>query len=162
MNYTKWIARTGLLMALTIVIQMFGFPPFITGPLVNMMLFISTYLLGGLGGALIGSLTPWIALLRGILLPPLAPMVPFIIAGNITLVVIYHLLQKKNKYLGIGLASLLKFTILTSGVRFLVNLPPKIAKVMQFPQLLTALAGGLLALTLIKILRGIIGEDSLS
>ncbi|ADL13746.1 ECF transporter S component [Acetohalobium arabaticum] len=152
MKYTEWLTRTGLLLALTLVIQMLGFPPFVTGPLVNMMLFTTVHLVGWLGASLVGGVTPWIALMRGILPPPLAPMIPFIIAGNIILVSVYYFMLGRNNYLGIGLAALLKFAVLSSGVRFLVELPPKIAQLMQVPQLLTALAGGFLALILVRLL----------
>ena len=101
MEYTKWIAKAGLLLALTLVIQMLGFPQFITGPLVNMMLVLSAFLVGGLAGSLIGGLTPLIAIMRGILPPPLAPMIPFIIVGNIILVLSYYFIKDKNNYLAI-------------------------------------------------------------
>lgn len=153
MEYTKWITQAGLLLALTLVIQMLGFPQFVTGPLVNMMLILSAFFVGGLGGSLIGGLTPWIAITRGILPPPLAPMIPFIIAGNIVLVLSYYFLQNKSKYLAIITGAAVKYAILTVGVRFLVDVPPKIAKMMQIPQLLTALAGGFLALFIIKFIK---------
>ncbi|MBM7622848.1 ECF transporter S component [Sporohalobacter salinus] len=160
MNYTKWITRTGLLLALTLVIQMMGFPSVVTGPLVNMMLFTAVHLVGWLGASLIGGVTPWLALVRGILPPPLAPLIPFIIAGNIILVSAYYFMLGRNNYLGIGLAALLKFAILSSGVRFLVKLPPKVAQMMQMPQLLTALTGGFLALVLVKLLDRIFTKQN--
>ncbi|AGB41239.1 hypothetical protein Halha_1293 [Halobacteroides halobius DSM 5150] len=153
MKYTKWIARTSILLALTLIIQMMGFPPFITGPLVNMMLFVSTNLVGLLGGVLVGGLTPGIAFLRGILPAPLAPVVPFIILGNIILVSSYYFAKRINKYLAIAGAAGLKFLVLSWAVSSLVNVPNKIAKVMQLPQLLTALTGGLLAIFLLKLLN---------
>ncbi|OCL26401.1 ECF transporter S component [Orenia metallireducens] len=153
MKYTKWLTRTAILLALTLVVQALGFPAYITGPLVNMMLLLATILVGLESGLLIGALTPWIALVRGILPPPLAVMIPFIIISNLLWVLIYHFLAKKNKYLGIGLAALSKYGILASAVNFLVNVPPKIATLMQVPQLLTALAGGLLALSIVKAIN---------
>lgn len=153
MNYTKWIARTGMLLALTLVIQFVGFPQPVTGPLINMMLLVSASLVGCLGASLIGVLTPWIAFMRGILPPPLAPMIPFIIVGNIVLVLSFYFLGKKNKYIGIITGAILKFLVLAGGVKFVAGLPPNVAKVMQVPQLLTALAGGLLALFFIKIIE---------
>ncbi len=152
-EYTKWITKAGLLLALTLVIQMLGFPQFVTGPLVNMMLILSAFFVGGLGGSLIGGLTPWIAFTRGILPPPLAPLIPFIIVGNIILVLSFYFLQNKNRYLAIITGAILKYAILAVGVRFLVDVPPKIAKMMQIPQLLTAVTGGLLALFIIKFIR---------
>ncbi|GAB6098329.1 hypothetical protein JCM16358_02080 [Halanaerocella petrolearia] len=153
MNHTKWIARTGILLALTLVVQMMGFPFFITGPLVNMFLFISVSLVGGIGGALVGGLTPWIALVRGILPAPLASVIPFIILGNVVLVMTYYLANKSNRYLAVVGAAGFKYAILAWAVKSVVKVPPKIAQMMQIPQLLTALTGGLLAIFLIKILK---------
>ncbi len=150
MNKTKYLTRTAMLLALTLVIQMLGFPTYITGPLVNMMLFIATILLGSLSGTIIGALTPWIALSRGILPPPLAAMVPFIIGGNIILVITYNFIAEKNQYLGILTAAILKFALLSSAVRFFIEVKPPIAAAMQLPQLLTAIAGGFLALLMTK------------
>ncbi|TDX52325.1 ECF transporter S component [Orenia marismortui] len=146
MKHTKWLSRTAMLLALTLVVQILGFPIYITGPLINMMLLLATMLIGLGSGVLIGGLTPWIALVRGILPPPLAPVIPFIIASNILFVLIYHLLDSKNKYLGIIIASLFKFLVLSIAVKFLIDVPAKIAQLMQTPQLITALTGGFLAL----------------
>ena len=151
MNYTKWLTRTGVLLALALVIQFLGFPQYITGPLINMVLFVAAMVVGW-GGVLIGGLTPWLAFVRGILPPPLAPIIPFIILGNIILVIVYYLLRKQNNYLAIILAAITKFAILSYGVKSVASLPPKVAQMMQLPQLLTALVGGILALFLIKAL----------
>ena len=80
----KWLARTAILLALTLAFQMIGLPQPVTGPAVNAMLLISGTYVGALGGIIIGLLTPLIAFARGILPPPLAPMIPFIMLGNAT------------------------------------------------------------------------------
>ncbi|MGI6286146.1 hypothetical protein SEF58_10075 [Neomoorella humiferrea] len=50
-----------------------------TGPLVNAILFLATLTVSIGSGVVIGALTPWIALMRGIV-PPLAqPVTPFIL-----------------------------------------------------------------------------------
>ncbi len=153
MDYTKWLTKTALLLALTLVFQMIGFPQPVTGPLINMMLFISATISGLLGGILIGALTPWIAFVRGILPAPLAPMIPFIMAGNAVLVVSYFGLKRVNQYLAVIVASVIKFAVLALAVNFLVEVPEQIAAMMQLPQLLTALAGGVLALVLLRLLE---------
>jgi uncharacterized membrane protein len=137
------------------------------------MLIVSTFILGWLGGVIIGGLTPWIALVRGILPLPLAPVIPFIIAGNIAFLLSYYFIGKfsfrflpesiKNigSFLGIALGAVVKYLILAAGVRFFVEVPPGITKMMQIPQLLTALAGGVLALIFINFLNraGIINKE---
>jgi len=141
-----FITRTAILMALTLVIQMMGMPQYATGPLVNTMLYLAGVFVGIWGG------TPVIALWRGILPAPLGPMVPFIALGNAVLVIIYGLIEKRNKYIAVVLASVIKYLVLATAVRFIVSVPPKIAQMMQVPQLVTALAGGAIAIILSEIL----------
>lgn len=148
----RYLTRTALLLALTLAVQMMGLPQPVTGPLVNMFLFLSVLLVGMGSGSAIGLLTPWIALSRGILLPPLAPMVPFIAASNIALVVCFGLLRKVNKYLALAAAAVVKYLILVVGIRFFVQIPAKAAQALQTPQLVTALVGGAAALLFFRLL----------
>ncbi|MDD2353442.1 MAG: ECF transporter S component [Atribacterota bacterium] len=149
----RWISRTAILLAIALVFQMGGFPQFITGPLVNTVLYLATMIVGWQGGILIGIFTPVIAAMRGILPPPLAPLIPFIALGNAILVILFFWLKSKNKIFGIIIASLVKFLVLVSAVRLLVQVPPAIAQMMSFPQLVTALAGGFIALIIINIFK---------
>jgi hypothetical protein len=153
-----FITRTAILMALTLVIQMMGMPQYATGPLVNTMLYIASVFVGILGGVAIGLITPVIAFWRGILPAPLGPMIPFIAIGNAVLVVVYGLVGKRNKYVAVVAASVIKYLALAGAVRFVVAVPPKIAQMMQLPQLITALAGGAIAILLSEILvrRGLL------
>jgi len=150
--------RTAILMALTLVIQMMGMPQYATGPLVNTMLYLATVFVGIWGGVAIGLVTPVIAFWRGILPPPLGPMIPFIALGNAVLVIVYGLVEKRSKYVAIAAASVIKYLVLAGAVTFVVAVPPKIAQMMQLPQLITALAGGAIAILLSKILiqRGLL------
>lgn len=149
----RWISRTAILLAIALVFQMGGFPQFITGPLVNTVLYLATMIVGWQGGILIGIFTPVIAAMRGILPPPLAPLIPFIALGNAILVILFFWLKSKNKIFGIIIASLVKFLVLVSAVKLLVQVPPAIAQMMSFPQLVTALAGGFIALIIINIFK---------
>ncbi len=144
----RWVSRTAILLAIALVFQMGGFPQFITGPLVNTVLYLAAMVVGWQGGILIGILTPVIASMRGILPPPLTPLIPFIALGNAILVILFFWLQFKNKIAGIIVASVVKFLLLVSAVKLLVQVPPAIAKMMSIPQLITALAGGVIALML--------------
>jgi hypothetical protein len=153
-----FITRTAILMALTLVIQMMGMPQYATGPLVNTMLYIASVFVGIFGGVAIGLVTPVIAFWRGILPPPLGPMIPFIALGNAVLVIVYGLIGKRNKYVAVVLASVIKYLVMAGAVRLVVAVPPKIAQMMQVPQLITALAGGAIAIVLSEILirRGLL------
>ena len=152
-NRIRWISRTAILLAIALVFQMGGFPQFITGPLVNTVLYLAAMIVGWQGGLIIGIFTPVIAAMRGILPPPLAPLIPFIALGNAMLVILFFLLKSKNKIAGIMIASVVKFLVLVSAVKLLVQVPPAIAQMMSFPQLVTALAGGFIALLIINIFK---------
>jgi len=166
---TLFISRLALLIALTTVIQIAGFPQPITGPLINMLLFITVTLLGWIAGAILGCLTPLIALIRGQLPALLAPLVPFIAVANTVLVLVYFLiyyliLKHANfvKWLKIIIAVIFAavakylFFILTVKIIFpyIVNftIPDNVAIILMTPQLFTALFGGVLFLILLNIL----------
>ena len=159
----RWITRTAILLAITLAFQMLGFPQMVTGPAVNAMLLLSSTYVGALGATVIGLLTPWIAFIRGILAPPLAPMIPFIMLGNAVLVLCYVIIRGKvnNNYIGSGIGlvtgAIAKFLVLSLAVQLIVNLPPPVSKAMQIPQLYTAVIGGIIAIIVEKLLNAAIG-----
>lgn len=150
-----FLTRAAVLLALTLAVQMIGMPQYATGPLVNAMLYIAATFIGIWGGVAVGVITPVVAFWRGILPPPLGPMIPFIAVGNAVLVIVFGLLERQGRLAaiaGVVAASVAKFLVLSSAVRFVVQVKPAIAKMMQTPQLLTALAGGALALIISEAL----------
>ena len=152
---TKFITRTGLLLALTIGLQLLsrslGGTTLITGSLVNMMLIVTTSILAWQGGAVVGFFTPIIAFLLGIMKFPM--LVPFIIIANLVLVLCYYSLKNYNQYLALGVGAVAKFLVLAGAVKYLIQLPPPVVKMMQFPQLYHALIGGVAALLFVEILK---------
>jgi len=76
----RFITRTAILLALTVIFQSFRAPQLITGTLVNGMLLISAGYVGMWSGVIIGLFTPVLAFLFGIMKFP--PMIPFIMIGN--------------------------------------------------------------------------------
>jgi hypothetical protein len=115
---------------------------------------------------LVGIMTPWIAFLRGQLPPVLAPMLPFIAAGNACLVLIYHFFFRLRSVkspvtwsvlIPIGIAAVGKFTILFTGIRIILpailgkRFPAALEFMMAVPQLLTAIGGGILFILFKKI-----------
>jgi len=162
----RWLTRTAILLAITLAFQMLGFPQMITGPAVNAMLLLSGTYVGGLGAVIIGMLTPFIAFVRGILAPPLAPMIPFIMLGNAILVIAYVISRSKlgKGFIGAGIGlivgAIIKFLVLSSAVRFIVSVPPPVAQAMQVPQLYTAILGGVVAIVVEKVLDAALGKKS--
>lgn len=147
------LTKLAILLAITLAFQLLGLPQPLTGPAVNAMLILSTLSMGSVGAALIGMLTPVIAFIRGILPPPLGPAIPFIILGNWALVFTFASLQKINKYLALLAGSIFKLLIMAGAVRFLLSVPAPVAKALQFPQLITALTGGLVAFSVWPVLQ---------
>lgn len=132
---------------------------FVTGPLVNAALILATVLLGFENAVLIALFPSLIALSIGLLPPVLLPMIPFIITGNVLYIFIFSKLQKTNYWLGLIPASILKFALLFFSSQFLVNListkglPSAVTLMMSWPQLVTALAGGIIAFGVLKIVK---------
>lgn len=129
----------------------------ITGSLVNASLFIAAATLGLEGAILIALLPSSFALLFGTLPAPLAPLIPFIVLSNILLVLIVVSFKKTNKLFLFFSAAVIKFLFLFTVSTWAINLLfqgnlVKTASVMfSWPQLLTALIGGALALVIMKI-----------
>lgn len=131
----------------------------VTGPIVNAVLFLSTAVLGIGAGVLIGFLPSMVSAFAGLLPMPLLPMIPYIIMSNAILVLIFGFLLKKNFWLGVVSASFIKFLFLFLSSSFVINffikkaLPAKIVAMMTWPQLITALIGGVIACFLLKIVK---------
>ncbi|MFH1036778.1 MAG: iron hydrogenase [Patescibacteria group bacterium] len=133
----------------------------ITGSIVNAVLFISAATLGVESAILIGLIPSLISLSVGLLPAILAPMVPFIMVGNTILILTFNFLRKKNYWIGVVTASILKFAFLFGVSSIVVDLLLKkeiaanVAAMMSWPQLLTALAGGLIAYIFLKAAKNI-------
>ncbi len=134
----------------------------ITGTLVNMTLVLATFLIGPYVALLLGAIPSSLALLSGLLPLPLAPMVPFIIAGNAILVGTYHLLRNKNFIISIFTAGFLKFLFLFASGYAISQLILKseqiavmVASVFGWTQLLTAILGGSLAFMVLLAIKRI-------
>ena len=142
---TRRLVTSALLLAFVTAFQALGLPQPVTGPVVNAVLFVAAWTVGPLFGAAIGLLTPAVALWRGILAPALAPLVPFIGVANAVLVLLAFSLRRVHVAAAIVVAAVVKWAILSTAVRALVTVPPPVALAMQWPQLFTALVGGLVA-----------------
>lgn len=161
-NKLKYLTRTAMLLALTIVFQFLGrhIPlgqnsNFIVGPLVNACLIISAGLVGIFGGAVISVLSPYGAILTGATLP--LPLAPFIAVGNFVLVLAFYIFRKR-KVIGIISGSIAKFAVIYGSLLYIIPffklMPANKAMNLAgaafgWPQLVTALIGGIIAIPII-------------
>ena len=165
---TLWIAETAVMIALLVALQGLTKPAgqFVTGSCVNLILGVST-LVGGLWcGLTVALLSPFFAFALGIG-PALIQIVPAIAVGNIVLVLVLFSLYRKAKklsplsYGGAVAASVCKFAALYALVVLLLlpllGLPEKQVAMMSamfsWPQLVTALIGSFLAVTISPAIR---------
>ncbi len=167
------ITQTGLLVALLIALQWLtaGTQAFagqyITGSLVNGVLAVAAMACGLWSGLVVAFLSPFCAFLLGIG-PKLLQVVPCIALGNAVFVLGMRFLTGKNRpffwrLLGLLIAAAAKFAVLYGAVVLLLiplmadSLPPKQVQtftvMFSWPQLITALLGGILALLIVPILR---------
>lgn len=150
----QFITRTAILLALTMIFQSFRAPQLVTGTLVNGMLLISAGYVGMWSGVIIGLFTPVLAFLFGIMKFP--PMIPFIMIGNALYVLVFS--GMRNKPIGMVLGSLVKFLWLSASVYYMLPLfgvkaPAALVEMFTFPQLATAVMGGILALLVLSLLK---------
>ncbi|MFO7807573.1 MAG: hypothetical protein R6V40_04110 [Candidatus Moraniibacteriota bacterium] len=125
----------------------------ITGTIVNLILFSAAYRLPLANAFMVAIFPSSVALLRGLLPAPMAMMIPYIIFSNITLITTFYF-TKKNPLGGIIGASLVKFFILYASTLFLANaLNSKLVFMFSWPQLATALAGGVIFAGILKIVN---------
>lgn len=133
----------------------------LTGPMVNAILFIAVVLIGLKNAMLLALLPSPIALSAGLLPPLLAPMIPFIMISNVIMVIAFDRFWQKDFWSGVVVGSVLKFLFLWSTSTMVINLvvkkelAPAIANMMSWPQLVTALIGGLIAYIFLKSIKKI-------
>lgn len=139
----------------------------VTGPIVNAILIIALFLVG-IRSAVVICLLPSLMALSGGLLPAiLAPVVPFIMIGNVILVLsidwVYNNFKDvvRGYWLGVVVGAGLKFIFLFASVHFISRLlikqelAIKVAQMMSWPQFATAVIGGMIAWILLKWLKRI-------
>lgn len=167
---TVWITKTAALLALLTVLQAVtrGFSQLVTGSCVNAVLALAALTVGISGGVIIAALSPFIAFMFGIG-PQLFPVVPAIAAGNTVFVATLwalthkHQKEKKRHWIAWCVSAACKFlTLYVIVVQLLCRiLPLKEAQIATFsamfswPQLITALIGGAVALLIAPRLRAL-------
>ena len=164
-----WITQTAMVIALLIVLQAATAPlgnTMITGSLVNLMLVIGVMVGGLTSGLTVAVLSPVFAKIFGI--GPLWSLIPFIALGNVVLVLCWYFIGTQQfaahvivRGMAAVTAAVAKFIVLFVGivqiaVPVLLQLPEKqaamISATFSFPQLITALIGGGLAIIVLPLL----------
>jgi hypothetical protein len=146
----------GLLTAIIITPAILAHTPanqIVTGTIVNALLFLAAYRLPFVNAVTIAILPSSVALLRGLLPAPMVTLIPFIIMSNIVLISTFSIF-KKTPLIGILGASFIKFSFLYSSVWIVgQKLNPQLIAMFQWPQLITALIGGFVFLSLLKLFQ---------
>lgn len=147
------------LMGIAVILPFFH-NQFFTGPIVNAIFYISVVLLGVNRTLYIALIPSVVAFSVGLLPFIIYPIVPFIIIGNIIQILVFNSFQKKF-WLGVILSSVLKslFIFVAGSVIFEMvlkkDLSPAVALIFSWPQLLTALTGGVIAYLFLKMIKKI-------
>jgi len=154
---TNELVRFGMILGISAIVPLFH-NQLATGPIVNAVLFISAVILGLEKTLFICLIPSVIAMSVGLLPPVLAPMVPFIMISNVLMVFVFFYTKKINYWIAMISASFAKFIFLYISSFAVVNLVVKkelataIINMMSWPQLFTALAGGVLAFFFLKFI----------
>ena len=168
MKKSLQITQTAALIALLVLLQSVtkAGGQLITGSCVNAVLAVSVLFAGLWSGIAVAVISPFFAFVLGIG-PQIVPVVPAIVVGNVIYVLVLHFLCLKRRLpiwrQGIGLlcAAACKFLslylIVAQLLCKLLLLPEKqtmtLTKMFSWPQFVTALIGGGIALLMIPILR---------
>lgn len=172
-----WITQTAVLLALLIAVQAvtsgFG-STLLTGSLVNFILIVSVVTVGLPSGLTIALLSPFFAFMFGIG-PKFWQIILCVAIGNATLVILWHLFKhiSKNQLVVFTVSTIIaaaaKFLVLYGLVVKLVvpivlGIPEPNASVVSaafsFPQLFTALIGGVLAAVILPLLTKALPQES--
>ncbi|MDO8592143.1 MAG: hypothetical protein Q7R92_00030 [bacterium] len=157
---TWFVGLAGIAAALPFFVHL----QLVTGPIIN-AIFILVLFLVGVRSALAVALIPSLMALAGGLLPAvLAPAVPFIMIGNVILVLGVDLFygwqpSAAGFWKGVLVGAILKFVFLYLSVGWITKLLIKhelaaaVAKMMSWPQFATAVAGGAIAWVALKWLK---------
>ena len=182
-NIRKMVT-TAILIALTIVFQLLRpvlggsniISTYIIGSLVNLALIVAACVVGLWSGVAVAVITPIIALWQG---HATLPLVPWVMAGNLVLVVIFALWALKDKgslkidwvrFAMVGVvAALVKYAVMVVGQAMVLTSAKGIAfqaafataSVAQVVQIITAIVATVLAGIIIPALpASVVGKNS--
>jgi hypothetical protein len=160
------LTRSALLLAIALLLQalrlIIPIPPmlstFLIGSLVNTCLLVSAQAVGLSPACMLGVAMPVAAYFQQML--PLPVLILPVAAGNIIFICLFLLLAKKTVWAAVGTAAIGKTVFLYGAFTWLLTLvaiPAKIAAgilfVMSWPQFITGIAGGSVALLIMRRLQ---------
>lgn len=160
-SLTQFVGLAGLATALPFFIHLQWF----TGPIINAILILVLFLVGIRSAMVVALIPSLMALADGLLPAVLAPVVPFIMISNAIFVLsidrIYDWSKNSNQgyWTGVLIGAILKFVFLYLSVSWITKLLLKkelaaaVAKMMSWPQLATAILGGMIAWVVLKWLK---------
>lgn len=167
-NQLRWITQTALMLALLIALQAITKPlgQLVTGSFVNAVLAVTVLIAGFGSGLTVAVISPVLAYLLGI--APQILTVPAIMVGNAVYVLLLHLLSSR-RLLAWLTAAVAKFAVLYAIVVWLICglLSEKLIQAglmkapmlnvlpatFSWPQLITALIGGGVAVLMVPVIR---------
>ena len=174
-NKIRWITETAIMLALLVTLQALtkGFGQFVTGSCVNAILAISVLVGGVWSGVTVALISPVLAFLLGI--APQILTVPAIMAGNLVFVLLMHLIAGGKaasivkRVIAWIVAAVAKFAVLyvivvkifcgvmSASLMAAGTLKEPMLKALpatfSWPQLVTALIGGAIALLIAPVIR---------
>lgn len=165
---TKKIAVLGVLLAVMLVFQtMKGISPYITGPVVNLVLIVVTYYFSLPSGILFSIIAPITSffITPSPILKAMPIIVVFIALGNIVLCFFVNLLKNKNLALDLFIASTVKAIFMGVSISLITipifskgtNLPEVALATAKFTfsitQLITAYIGSVVSFVVFKTLK---------
>lgn len=170
MKKTRFITYTSVLIALLVALQFFtkSFGQLVTGSCVNLILAVAVFCCGLPSGLTVALISPCCAFLLGIG-PAFIQLVPFIALGNAVYVLLLNVkkgTKPADRFLWVAVAAAGKFAVMSLIAAKLVvpalGLPEAKAAVVSagftWPQLFTALTGGILAVEIVPMLKKTIGR----
>lgn len=165
-NRIRWVTETAMMLALLVILQAVtkSAGQFVTGSCVNAVLAVTALMVNLSAGLTVALVSPFVAFLFGIG-PQLLPIVPAIALGNAVFVLLLSWLYGKKTPV-FRVAALVCAAAAKSATLYLVVvkllcsiLPLKPQQITTFstmfawPQLVTALIGGAVALLIVPVLR---------
>jgi len=161
----RWLAQFFVLATPAILLPFFIHIQWLTGPIINAILILAVIVVGIRAAMVIALIPSLIALGSGLIPAILAPVVPFIMIANVVLILAVDYFYNNRKSDSIGYANgvvvgaVLKFALLYFSVDLIAKLLIKqelvtaVASMMGWMQLMTALAGGVIAWVVLKFLK---------
>ena len=161
-----WITETAVMLALLITLQTITKPlgQIVTGSCVNAILALTTLVAGLYSGLTVAVVSPVMAFLLGIAPMPLT-VLPIMVGNACYVAVLFFIYNAKplskpfwTQPLALVAAATVKFGVLYLLVvrvicTFVANAPKALPAMFTWPQLITALVGGAVALLIAPMLR---------